>query len=85
MTEFKPRTATGVRSDHSTDCATTPTTGQSILNKIKVEDQLALRKAILIAFKIDHPWANIFTNICFGNVLKRRKMRKNRPDFYVLK
>lgn len=35
--------------------------GRSILNKIKVEDQLALRKAILIAFKNDHPWANIFT------------------------
>ena len=35
--------------------------GRSILNKIKVEDQLALRKSILIAFKIDHPWANLFT------------------------
>lgn len=35
--------------------------GRSILNKIKVEDQLAFRKAILIAFKIDHPWANLFT------------------------
>ena len=35
--------------------------GRSILNKIKVEHQLALRKAILIAFKIDHPWANLFT------------------------
>ena len=41
MTEFKPRTATGVRSDHSTDCATTPTTGQSILNKIILRFRLS--------------------------------------------